>query len=111
MHYRTLGRSGLKVSQLTLGTMTFGGEGAMAKVGNTDVQDARGMIDRAIDAGVNIFDTANMYSGGASEEILGQALGGKRTDVLLATKVRFPMGDGANDVPMIQEAQARPVAG
>ena len=97
MHYRTLGRSGLKVSQLTLGTMTFGGEGAMAKVGNTDVQDARGMIDRAIDAGVNIFDTANMYSGGASEEILGQALGGKRTDVLLATKVRFPMGDGAND--------------
>jgi aryl-alcohol dehydrogenase-like predicted oxidoreductase len=97
MEYRTLGRSGLKVSALTLGTMTFGGEGPMAKVGNTDVKGAAKMIDKAIDAGVNIFDTANMYSGGASEKILGKALGKKREGVLVATKVRFPMGEGVND--------------
>ncbi len=97
MEYRTLGRSGLKVSKLTLGTMTFGGEGFMSKVGDTDVKGASKMIDTAIDAGVNIFDTANMYSAGASEKILGKALGRKREDVLIASKVRFPMGDGAND--------------
>jgi len=97
MEYRTLGRSGLKVSKLTLGTMTFGGEGAMSKVGSTDVKGAAKMIDTAMDAGVNIFDTANMYSQGASEEILGKALGKKREDVLIATKVRFGMGDGPND--------------
>ncbi|RJS94757.1 aldo/keto reductase [Salinisphaera sp. Q1T1-3] len=97
MEYRQLGRSGLKVSALTLGTMTFGGEGNMAKIGNTGVDEARTQLDKAIDAGVNIFDTANMYSGGLSEEILGKALGDKRQDVLVATKVRFPMGDGPND--------------
>lgn len=97
MEYRTLGRSGLKVSRLTLGTMTFGGEGHMAKVGNTDVKGASKMVDKAIDAGINSFDTANMYSAGASETILGKALGKKRQDVLLATKVRFPMGKGVND--------------
>ncbi|AWN17881.1 aldo/keto reductase [Salinisphaera sp. LB1] len=97
MEYRQLGNSGLKVSKLTLGTMTFGGEGHMAKVGNTDVSGARTMVDKALDAGVNFFDTANMYSGGASEEILGKALGDKRNEVLIATKVRFPMGDGVND--------------
>ncbi|MES1928241.1 aldo/keto reductase [Salinisphaera dokdonensis CL-ES53] len=97
MQYRLLGNSGLKVSQLTLGTMTFGGEGFMSKVGNTDVDDARRLIDTAIDHGVNIFDTANMYSGGLSEEILAKALGDKRNDVLLATKVRFPMGEGPNE--------------
>ncbi|MGB7755371.1 MAG: aldo/keto reductase [Salinisphaera sp.] len=97
MEYRQLGNSGLKVSELTLGTMTFGGQGHMAKVGDVDVSGARTMIDKALDAGVNFFDTANMYSGGASEEILGQALGDKRNDVLIATKVRFPMGEGVND--------------
>ncbi|MES1926222.1 aldo/keto reductase [Salinisphaera sp. T31B1] len=97
MQYRPLGRSGLRISQLTLGTMTFGGEGAMSKVGNTDIKGAARLVDQAIDAGVNIFDTANMYSAGASEKILGKALGKKRRDVLVATKVRFPMGDGAND--------------
>ncbi|MES1936654.1 aldo/keto reductase [Salinisphaera hydrothermalis] len=97
MEYRQLGNSGLKVSKLTLGTMTFGGQGNMAKVGNTDVSGARTMVDKALDAGINTFDTANMYSGGASEEILGQALGDKLNDVLIATKVRFPMGDGVND--------------
>ena len=97
MQYRTLGNSGLRVSQLTLGTMTFGGEGFMAKVGDTDVDGARRLIDQSIDRGVNFFDTANMYSAGLSEEILGKALGDKRNDVLLTTKVRFPMGDGPND--------------
>ncbi|WP_423823509.1 aldo/keto reductase [Salinisphaera sp. SPP-AMP-43] len=97
MEYRQLGNSGLMVSKFTLGTMTFGGEGNMAKVGDIDASGARTMIDKALDAGVNIFDTANMYSGGASEELLGQALGNKRSDVLVATKVRFPMGDGPND--------------
>lgn len=97
MQYRQLGHSGLLVSSLTLGTMTFGGRGQMAKVGDVDVDHAREMIDTALDAGVNIFDTANMYSAGASEEILGKALGHKRNDVLIATKVRFPMGEGVND--------------
>lgn len=97
MQYRQLGHSGLRVSSLTLGTMTFGGRGQMAKVGDVDVNNAREMIDTALDAGVNIVDTANMYSAGASEEILGKALGDKRNDVLIATKVRFPMGDGVND--------------
>ncbi len=97
MDYRVLGNSGLKVSELTLGTMTFGGTGFMDKLGNTDVDEARHLLDMSIDKGVNIFDTANMYSAGLSEEILGKALGDKRHDVLLATKVRFPMGDGPNE--------------
>ncbi|WP_111747500.1 aldo/keto reductase [Salinisphaera orenii] len=97
MDYRVLGNSGLKISELTLGTMTFGGRGGMSKLGGTDIKEARELIDLALDKGINIFDTANMYSGGLSEEILGQALGDKRKDVLLATKVRFPMGDGPNE--------------
>ncbi|HEY5816841.1 MAG TPA: aldo/keto reductase [Mesorhizobium sp.] len=98
MEYRLLGRSGLKVSTLTLGTMTMGGKGAFAKVGNVGLDDARRQIDMVIDAGVNLIDTADVYSGGASEEIIGEALGGKRKGgVLLATKARFPMGDGPND--------------
>ena len=74
MQYRTLGNSGLKISKLTLGTMTFGGEGFMSKLGNTGVDEARRLIDMSIDHGVNLFDTANMYSAGVSEEILGKAL-------------------------------------
>src|SRR5450755_4011769 len=98
MEYRQLGASGLKVSVLAMGTMTMGGVGALAKVGNIGVADARRMIDIVIDAGVNLIDTANVYSGGASEEIIGEVLGGKRKGgVLLATKARFPMGDGPND--------------
>ena len=97
MQYRTLGNSGLKISRLTVGTMTFGGEGFMSKLGNTGVKDARKLIDMSIDHGVNLFDTANMYSAGVSEEILGKALGDKRNDVLVTTKVRFPMGDGPNE--------------
>lgn len=97
MQYRYLGQSGLRVSALTLGTMTFGGTGMMASVGNTDVAGAKRQIDMAIERGVNFFDTANMYSVGLAEEVLGQALGDKREDVLIASKVRFPMGDGPNE--------------
>lgn len=97
MQYRQLGRSGLFVSDLTLGTMTFGGQGKFSVIGSTDVEGAKRQVDMCLDAGVNLFDTANMYSGGESEEILGQAISGKRDDLLLATKVRFPMGDGPND--------------
>jgi aryl-alcohol dehydrogenase-like predicted oxidoreductase len=97
MEYRTLGSSGLRVSVLTMGTMTFGGHGDFGKVGSTDVNEARLQIDLCLDAGVNLIDTADVYSGGLSEEIVGQAVKGRRDDVLLATKVRMPMGDGPND--------------
>ncbi|SAL24026.1 aldo/keto reductase [Caballeronia telluris] len=98
MEYRQLGRSGLKVSTITLGTMTMGGKGKFASVGNVGLDDARRQIDMCTDSGVNLIDTADVYSGGASEEIVGEALGGKRKGgVLIATKARFPMGDGPND--------------
>ena len=98
MDYRQLGRSGLKVSTVTLGTMTMGGKGKFASVGEVGLDEARRQIDMCIDAGVNLIDTADVYSNGASEEIVGQALGGKRKGgVLIATKARFPMGDGPND--------------
>jgi aryl-alcohol dehydrogenase-like predicted oxidoreductase len=96
MEYRQLGASGLQISALTLGTMTFGGQGGFAKVGDTDVAGAKRQIDMCLDAGVNVIDTADVYSTGGSEEIVGQALGAKRDDVLLATKVRMRMGDGPN---------------
>ena len=96
MEYRQLGNSGLQISALTLGTMTFGGQGGFAKVGDTDVAGAKRQIDMCLDAGVNVIDTADVYSTGGSEEIVGQALGAKREDVLLATKVRMRMGDGPN---------------
>ncbi|HEX5700417.1 MAG TPA: aldo/keto reductase [Rubrobacter sp.] len=97
MEYRRLGRSGLFVSALTLGTMTFGGQGGFSKVGATDVAGARRQVDMCLDSGINLFDTANIYSGGESEEILGEAISGRRDDLLLATKVRMPLGDGPND--------------
>jgi aryl-alcohol dehydrogenase-like predicted oxidoreductase len=97
MEFRRLGRSGLVVSALTLGTMTFGGQGAFSKVGSTDVAGARRQVDICLDAGINLFDTANIYSGGESEEILGEAIVGRRDDLLVATKVRMSAGDGPND--------------
>jgi aryl-alcohol dehydrogenase-like predicted oxidoreductase len=97
MEYRQLGRSGLKVSALTLGTMTFGGRGQFKAVGATELDGARRQIDMCLDAGINLIDTADIYSAGRSEEIVGEAVQGRRDDVLLASKVRFPMGDGPND--------------
>jgi aryl-alcohol dehydrogenase-like predicted oxidoreductase len=97
MDYRTLGGSGLRVSALTLGTMTFGGTGGFAAVGSTGVAEARRQVDQCLDAGVNLIDTADVYSAGLSEEIVGEVLQGRRDDVLVATKVRMPMGPGPND--------------
>src|SRR3954462_9850666 len=99
MHYRQLGRSGLRVSSLTLGTMTFGGRGNCANVGSTDVAGAARQIDMCLDAGVNLIDTADVYSGGLSEEIVGEVLdeAGRRDRVLLAPKARMSMGAGPND--------------
>ena len=97
MEYRQLGRSGLRVSTITLGTMGFGGTGWASPIGHLDVAGARRQIDICLDAGVNLFDTADVYSSGLSEQILGEALGTRREDVLIATKVRGDMGDGPND--------------
>ena len=97
MRYRQLGASGLRVSVLTMGTMTFGGRGGFASVGSTGLEEARGQVDRCLEAGVNLVDTANVYSDGLSEEIVGQVLEGRRDEVLVATKARMPMGEGPND--------------
>jgi aryl-alcohol dehydrogenase-like predicted oxidoreductase len=97
MKYTQLGHSGLRISQLTLGTMTFGGQGKFQNVGETDVSGARRQIDIALDAGINLIDTADVYSDGASEEIIGEVMKDRWAETLVATKVRFPMGDGPND--------------
>ena len=85
------------MSTITLGTMGFGGTGWATPVGQIDIEGARNQIGMARDAGVNLFDTADVYSNGLSEEILGKALGSDRDEVLIATKVRLPMGNGPND--------------
>ncbi len=97
MEYRALGRSGLRISVLTMGTMTFGGTGDFADVGATDVEEAERQVDMCLEAGVNLIDTADVYSSGLAEEILGQVLRGRRDRVLVATKVRMGMGRGPND--------------
>ncbi|MGB9184747.1 MAG: aldo/keto reductase [Solirubrobacteraceae bacterium] len=96
MDYRPLGTSGLQISALTLGTMTFGGSGGFERVGTTDVEGARRQIDMCRDAGVNLIDTADIYSIGRAEEIVGEVLQGRRDDFLVATKVRFRMGEDPN---------------
>ena len=97
MEYRTLGATGLKVPAITMGTFTFGGEGPFGMVGRQDVADARRLVDLCIDHGVTLFDTANMYSTGRSEEILGEVLAGRRDDVLVTSKARMRIGPGPND--------------
>jgi aryl-alcohol dehydrogenase-like predicted oxidoreductase len=97
MEYRQLGRCGLRVSELSLGTMGFGGGGKFRDVGETDLDGARRQIDIALDAGVNLIDTADVYSDGLAEEIVGQALSGRRDRVLISSKARFEMGPGPND--------------
>lgn len=99
MEHRQLGRSGLKVPVLSFGTGTFGGRNAFfERWGQTDVDEATRLVDICLDAGVNFFDTADVYSDGASEQILGAALKGRRTRALISTKATFRRGDGANDV-------------
>jgi aryl-alcohol dehydrogenase-like predicted oxidoreductase len=99
MEYRILGGSGLKVSALSFGTGTFAGSNEFFKAwGSTDVAEARRLLDICFEAGVNLFDTADIYSYGQSEEVLGKALEGKRDKALISTKATFRFGDGPNDV-------------
>jgi aryl-alcohol dehydrogenase-like predicted oxidoreductase len=98
MEYRQLGRSGLRVPALSFGAGTFGGQGPLFSAwGQSDATEARRLIDICLDAGVTLFDTADVYSGGASEEILGQAIRGRRDAVLVSTKTGLPMGQGPQD--------------
>lgn len=99
MDYRQLGGSGFKVPVLTLGTGTFGGGTEFFKAwGTTDVAEASKLIDICLDAGVTMFDSADIYSNGQAEEILGQAIKGRRDKVLISTKATFRAGEGPNDV-------------
>jgi len=101
MEYRTLGRSGLKVPVLSFGTGTFGGSTEFFRAwGASDVAEATKLVDICLEAGVNLFDTADVYSDGLSETILGKAIAGRRDDVLISTKATFRMGNhtGPNDL-------------
>lgn len=99
MEYRRLGASGFQVPALSFGTATFGGKGALFEAwGKTDVSEARRLIDICLEAGVTLFDSADIYSAGAAEAILGEAIKGRRDQVLLSTKATFRSGEGANDV-------------
>ncbi|MFJ8011515.1 aldo/keto reductase [Streptomyces sp. NPDC096339] len=98
MEYRQLGTSGLKVPALSFGAGTFGGQGPLFGAwGTTDAQEARRLVDICLEAGITMFDTADVYSAGASEEVLGQAVKGRRDEVLLSTKAGLPTGDGPGD--------------
>lgn len=97
MQYRTLGRTGLKVSAITMGTFTFGGRGGFSRAASQSVDDARDLVDVCLTHGVNLFDTANMYSLGLSEETLGEVLHGRDVDAMVTSKARMPIGEGVND--------------
>ncbi|HEX4461042.1 MAG TPA: aldo/keto reductase, partial [Polyangia bacterium] len=98
MEYRRLGKSGLRVPALSFGTATFGGGNDFFRAwGATDKSGAARLVDVCLDHGVSMFDTADVYSNGLAEEILGHAIAGKRQRVLVSTKTTFPMGDGPND--------------
>jgi aryl-alcohol dehydrogenase-like predicted oxidoreductase len=98
MEYRRLGASGLKVPALSFGAGTFGGRGPLFGAwGTTDAREARRLVDICLDAGVTMFDTADVYSDGASEEVLGEAIRGRRDQVIVSTKTGLPMGDGPHD--------------
>ncbi|MFD9323587.1 aldo/keto reductase [Streptomyces sp. NPDC060053] len=90
MQYRTLGRTGVQVSSLALGAMNFG------RIGRTTQEEATALVDAALEAGINLIDTADMYSDGESEEMVGKAIAGRRDDIVLATKAGMPMGDERN---------------
>lgn len=99
MEYRQLGASGLKVPVLTLGTGTFGGTGELfTAFGTSGVEEATRLVDVCLEAGLNMFDSADVYSAGNAETILGKAIAGRRDKVLISTKATFRMGDGPNDI-------------
>jgi aryl-alcohol dehydrogenase-like predicted oxidoreductase len=111
MKYNRLGRTGLLVSEICFGTMTFSGKGFWKVVGTQPQEVADSLVVKALDAGINFFDTANVYSEGESEKMLGKALGSRRKDVVVATKVRGRMGPGPNETGLsrahiIAEAEA-----
>ena len=97
MEYRSLGRSGLKVSLHTLGTMNFAGEGFFNKIGGLPAKECKRLVEVAIDHGVNLIDTANVYTTGKSEEALGAAIKGRSNQLLVGTQRGFPMGQGPNE--------------
>jgi aryl-alcohol dehydrogenase-like predicted oxidoreductase len=90
MQYRALGRTGVQASSLALGAMNFG------KIGRTTQDEVTALVDAALEAGINLIDTADVYSGGESEELVGKAIAGRRDDVVLATKAGLPMGENRN---------------
>lgn len=98
MNYNLLGKTGLYVSQLCLGTMTFGGKGFWEVIGRQGQDVVNGIVNRSVEAGINFIDTANVYSFGESETLLGNAIKGKRDSLIIATKVRGRMGEGVNNV-------------
>ena len=114
MKYNLLGNTGLKVSELCLGTMTFGGKGRFKAIGSLSQEPVDALMKKSIDAGINFIDTANVYSEGMSEELTGQSihnLGVDRNSLVLATKVRGKMGEGPNDSGLtrkhiLQQAEA-----
>jgi aryl-alcohol dehydrogenase-like predicted oxidoreductase len=97
MQYRTLGRTGVQVSSLVLGAMNFG------QIGRTTQDEATAIVDAALETGINLLDTADMYSGGQSEEMVGEAIAGRRDDIVLVTKANMPMGDERNHQAMGDE--------
>ena len=105
MEYTNLGKTGIKVSRLCLGMMTFGN----AQEWMLEINESKPIVERAIDAGINFFDTANVYSRGRSEEITGELLRGHRDDVVVATKIRFSMGEGPNDFGLNRYHMARQI--
>ncbi len=111
MEYRLLGRSGLKVPVLSLGTGTFGGSPMFKAWGETQVPEATRMVDLCLEAGLNLFDSADVYSAGLAEEILGKAVAGRRDQVLISTKATFRMGRGANNVGSSRHHLLRSVEG
>jgi len=112
MEFRQLGRSGFKVPVLSFGTGTFGGNGALFSAwGASDVAEARRLVDISLEAGMNMFDSADIYSGGAAEEILGGAIKGRRDQVIMSTKATFRAGDGPNDVRSSRHHLLRAVEG
>jgi aryl-alcohol dehydrogenase-like predicted oxidoreductase len=112
MEYRLLGGSGFKVPVLSLGTGTFGGRGEFFQgFGSTEVEEATRLVDICLDHGLTMFDSADVYSGGAAEEILGQAIRGRRDQVLISTKATFTFGSGPNDVGSSRHHLIRAVEG
>ncbi|WP_373502094.1 aldo/keto reductase, partial [Aestuariivirga sp.] len=97
MEYRSLGRSGLKVSLFSLGTMNFAAEGFFGKIGSLSMKDSARLVDIAVDQGVNLLDTSNAYTTGKSEEAVGEILKDRSNQILVGTKVRFAMGQGPNE--------------